>query len=611
MAAPEITIRLLPEALANQIAAGEVVQRPSSVVKELLENSQDAGADNIQLVIEDAGKALVQVVDNGHGMGPADARLAVERHATSKIQTLDDLFRIRTFGFRGEALASIAAVSTLTLHTRRPADELGTRLEISGGKFVAAEPCQCAAGTSIAVRNLFWNVPARRNFLKSNPQETRHILTEFTHMAVAWPGIRWGLRHNGTEVHDLPTEPLASRLLRLHSFLKPNWLLPLREETQYVTMHGYVGVPEAARKTRGHQYLYVNNRFIRSAFLHHAIRTAYADTLPDADHPTYALFLEIDPRHVDINIHPTKTEVKFDDEHTVYALLHAAVRAAIGRLHRAPVIPAEGSFEQQMFQQALSGSNLEATVAEPARWEARQIASRTPPRENAWRELYALGQELQASGPVSAAASLLPVPEPAAPTLFADIELDALPDPLPVPDRFWVFAVPQGLLLLDQPAAHAAIRHHELSQRLALGRVHSQALLFPTTIALSPTAYLALHEHLPRLASLGFDLAELPQQQLLVQGLPPGLRPTLVEALLEDAAAHLAEGAPHLPARLEQRLLARIAQEQAAGPGQWLPKPEVRRLLAQLLRLPQPLRSPTGDRTIRMLSPEDVAALFV
>ncbi len=335
-------INLLPDALANQIAAGEVVQRPASIVKELLENAIDAKAQNIKLVVKEAGKTLVQVTDDGIGMSETDARMSFERHATSKIKTTDDLFQIRTMGFRGEALASIAAVAQVELKTRRQADETGTYIYIEGSKLKEQETISAGFGTTFAVKNVFFNVPARRNFLKANPVEMRHIIDEFQRVALAHPQIGFQLNHNDLDMFVLP--PNQKLGLRIGSLLGKNYLkqiIPCQENTPFLGIQGYVGTPDSAKKTRGDQFFFVNKRFIKHGYLHHAVLEAYQGIIPKDAHPFYVIFLEIDPKHIDINIHPTKTEVKFDDERTMYALVKSAVRQAISAHTLVPMIDFE------------------------------------------------------------------------------------------------------------------------------------------------------------------------------------------------------------------------------------------------------------------------------
>ncbi|TPG72515.1 DNA mismatch repair endonuclease MutL [Hymenobacter nivis] len=338
---PDI-IRLLPEYLANQIAAGEVVQRPASVVKELLENAVDAGATQVQLIVKEAGKQLVQVVDNGTGMSPTDARMSLERHATSKIRSTEDLFRIRTLGFRGEALASIAAVAQVEIRTKQPAQETGSLLLVEGSQVTSQQPTACPDGTSIAVKNLFFNVPARRNFLKSNAVEMRHVLDEFQHVALANPQVGFSLFQNDLEVFGLPAGKLSQRIVQLLGNGYKEQLANCEEVTPFIAVRGYVGKPESAKKSRGDQFFFVNNRFIRSAYLNHAVLAAYEGLLPRDAHPFYVLFLELDPKAIDINVHPTKTEIKFEDEKTVYAVVRSAVKQSLGLHNIAPSLDFDG-----------------------------------------------------------------------------------------------------------------------------------------------------------------------------------------------------------------------------------------------------------------------------
>src|SRR6202000_1864284 len=327
---PDI-IQLLPDSVANQIAAGEVVQRPASAVKELVENAIDAGADKIQLILKDAGKSLIQVIDNGCGMRVTDSRLSFERHATSKIRKADDLFAIRTMGFRGEAMASIAAIAQVELKTRRHEDELGTCIIIEGSEVIKQEACSANTGTSICVKNLFYNTPARRNFLKSNPVEMRHIVDEFQRIALANPNIFFTMHHEGQEVFHLPATSLKQRIVHLFGNTYNQRLVPVEEDTSIIKLHGYVGKPEFARKTRGEQFFFVNNRYIRDAYLNHAVLTAFEELLPDESYPLYVLFIEIDPSNIDINVHPTKTEIKYQDEKSIYAIIRSAVKRSLGR----------------------------------------------------------------------------------------------------------------------------------------------------------------------------------------------------------------------------------------------------------------------------------------
>ncbi|HEY0897729.1 MAG TPA: DNA mismatch repair endonuclease MutL, partial [Sphingobacteriaceae bacterium] len=334
---PDI-IQLLPDAVANQIAAGEVVQRPASAVKELIENAIDAGADKIQLIVKDAGKTLLQVIDNGCGMSLTDARMCFERHATSKIRKAEDLFAIRTMGFRGEAMASIGAIAQVELRTRRHEDELGTCLQVEGSEVIRQEPVSSPAGTSISVKNLFFNTPARRNFLKGNSVEMRHILDEFQRVALAHPEIFFTLHHDGNEVFHLTPGSLKQRIVHLFGNAYNQKLVPVEEDTSIIQLKGYVGKPEFAKKTRGEQFFFVNNRFIRDPYLNHAVLTAFEELLPADSFPLYVLFIDIDPAKIDINVHPTKTEIKYQDEKAIYAIIRSAVKRSLGRYNITPTL---------------------------------------------------------------------------------------------------------------------------------------------------------------------------------------------------------------------------------------------------------------------------------
>lgn len=380
-------IQLLPDSIANQIAAGEVVQRPASVVKELLENSVDAKAKSIQVIIREAGRNLIQIVDDGAGMTETDARMSFERHATSKIRSSDDLFRIRTMGFRGEALASIAAVAQVEMRTRRATDELGTLIRIEGSDIKAQEAISCLPGTNLLIKNLFFNVPARRNFLKSNSVEMRHIIDEFQRVALANPEVAFSLFHNDQEIYNLPAGKLSRRIIDMFGKSYREQLNQCEEQTPYVTVRGYIGKPESAKKARNEQFFFVNNRYIKHNYLHHAVIGAYEGTLPEGSHPFYVLFIDIDPSHIDINIHPTKTEIKFDDERSVYAIMMAAVRKAVGVYNLTPSLDFESDVNflsgtrPGMSKPTTVGTKSEHNAARPITpvWSSGEKTMTTPP----------------------------------------------------------------------------------------------------------------------------------------------------------------------------------------------------------------------------------------
>lgn len=594
-------IRLMPEALANQIAAGEVVQRPASVVKELLENAKDAGARSIDLIIKDAGKSLIQVVDDGVGMSEIDAQLAFERHATSKISALKDLFTIRTFGFRGEALASIAAVSRVRLKTRNQEDELGVRVEVEGGKFLSKDFVSAPVGTSLSVSHLFFNVPARRNFLKSNAVETRHILNEFFNIAVAYPETHFRFEHNENTIFDLPPVDLKGRLIQLYPSVKPAGFIPLVEEAHEIRVYGLIGAPETQRKTRGEQYFFINRRFIKSGLLMHAVSSAYGSLLEKDGHPFFALFYEINPAKVDVNIHPTKTEVKFEDERSIFILTQSAVRKAIG----AALAPFE----------TIAHSRLE-----------KEIYQTRPPLEGPTVRQYKNGNPESRTGRFSIDAFFpekpFVAPEPIqGPTDVAIIYDVNEPPPASLfssaPDarvwqmnaRFIAAAETERFLILDISAAHRRILYEELLKQAQNGAVPSQQLLFPYSITLEPAAYLLLKEAQNVLRKLGFDIKEVGNHTLLISGTPSEYANNDPKTLFEAFCAEETDGYVNENARLEK--WARIlAGRKALSTDKMLETSEVEALYRALFRCENPEWAPDGKRTYVEMRWQEIERLF-
>lgn len=507
-------IRLLPDHVANQIAAGEVVQRPASVVKELLENSVDAGATNIILVLKDAGRNLVQVIDNGQGMTPTDARLSFERHATSKIRSADDLSAVRTKGFRGEALASIAAIAQVELKTRRPEDELGTRVLIEGSRIKAQETVACAGGTSISVRSLFYNVPARRQFLKSDQVELKHVIEEFQRVALAHPGIAFELVHNEQEVHQLPPGNERQRIVHVFGRKYDERLVPVEESTDFVRVEGFVSKPEFAKRSRGEQYFFVNERFIRSPYLEHAVRKAYDELVARDNYPSWFLFIHIDPAWIDINIHPTKTEIKFRDDRTVYAIVHAAVRRALGRHNITPSL----DFEPEPAILAASGLPHVQPVApiqraEPGDW--RPLDFPKPASPAGWQRLFDLPdtrvrQHDEVEAPLSPQ-HVLPMRDTA--------DLGARPV-FQLHGRYILAQLRTGFVVIDQRRAHERIVYERAMRSLEKGQGTSQVQLFPVSFEPSAADHALLMGILPELSAMGFQLEPLSGRSVAVNGLP-------------------------------------------------------------------------------------------
>ncbi len=507
-------IKLLPDHVANQIAAGEVVQRPASVVKELLENSVDAGAGQIIVLLKDAGRTLIQVTDDGQGMSPTDARSCFERHATSKIRLADDLQHIRTKGFRGEALASIAAIAQVELKTRQAGDELGTRVLIEGSRVQAQEALACPVGTSLLVRSLFYNVPARRQFLKSDPVELKHVIEEFQRVALAHPAIRFRLLHNDQEVFHLESGNERQRIVHLFGRKYDERLVPVEESTEFLHVEGFITKPEFAKRSRGEQYFFVNRRFIRSPYLEHAVRRAYEELIQRDNYPGWFLFLELDPAWIDINIHPTKTEIKFRDDRAVYAIVHAAVRRALGRHNLTPSLDFEP--EPALLHGAVPTGPLpmEPTIGS-GRWRPRDLPRQASPA--GWQQLFDLGETPVVQHDEQLPGLAPPADGAAAP---APREWNNNRPVFQLPGHYMLAQVKSGFVVVDRQRAMERITYERALQSLERGTGASQAQLFPVTMELSGPDHALLLALLPELHALGFQLEPLSGRSVAVNGMP-------------------------------------------------------------------------------------------
>ncbi len=616
-------IELLPDHIANQIAAGEVVQRPASVVKELLENSVDAGASRIELVIKDAGKALVQVIDNGCGMSALDARMSFERHATSKIRSSDDLFNIRTMGFRGEAMASIAAVAQVQVKSRLHDAELGTEIAIEGSVVKKTEPCMCPAGTSTQVKNLFFNVPARRNFLKSNPVETRHIINEFVRVALAQPEIAMCFDNNGTVVYDLPSAGLEERLIALIGKPFKGKLIPIGENTTYIGIQGFVAQPEMARKKRGEQYFFVNRRFIKSPYLHHAIRRAFENLIPEDAHPFYCIFFDIAPEHVDINIHPTKTEIKFDDERTVYQLLHSVVRKGIGEHHQMPSIEEQEDDEIGLLklisqtplptQEKVDTYINQSTVPKSA---GNNMSGKTSssPSSRSWDDVYPGGYSKSQSKTKREAIPNFLFPD--MPKPIEEPKKKEQPKPSGIlsqmGNRYILTQIKDGLIVIDQCHAHQRILFERMRKASKQTPLSSQQLLFPRTLSFSPIDFSFMREIEDEVRQMGFDLKEFGPNTYILQGVPAELKGSKAEKFFEEIISEVREsGDVDVQAKVHERLARSIAQKSALAPGHIMDPQEMRTLADQLFACEQPGHSPSGRPTFYKLSIKDLEQFFL
>ena len=595
---PDI-IRLLPDSIANQIAAGEVVQRPASAVKELIENSLDAGATSIKLIVKEAGKVLIQVIDNGMGMSQTDARMSLERHATSKIRTADDLFRLRTMGFRGEALASIAAVAQLELKTRQAHEDLGTQLLVEGSEIKSQGPVACEKGTAISIRNLFFNIPARRNFLKANPVEMRHVIEEFQRLALAHPHVAFALYHSDDLVYELPPSKLSQRIVSLFGKSFQGQLAACQEETALLKVTGYIGRPEAARKTRGEQFIFVNQRYIRNNYLSHAVTSAFEGLLPDNSFPFYVLFVEIDPKHVDVNVHPTKTEIKFDDERAVYAVVKAAVKLALGVHNLAPAIDFKSDINivnklsqnitneqyfNEQFSTSLNRSNLQ-------NWE--KIFEEAPSNSK-------LFQKTEPANTLRFESSLNQAEtenEKETGTIFQ------------LQNKYIVRTVKAGLMIIDQQAAHERVLFEKYSARLNGGAGNSQQSLFPQTILLSPADFALVMEIESELVSLGFLFEVFGKNTLLVQGVPTGCGANEKE-LLEGLVEQFNKNQSELELPLNDNLAMSLAKRTAVKSGQKLAMEEIQSIVEGLFACSKPNFSPDGRPTFFTFETSKIESYF-
>lgn len=634
-------IHVMPEALANKIAAGEVVQRPASVLKELVENALDAGATDIDVIIKASGSALVQVIDNGSGMGPADARASFKRHATSKIRSAKDLDRLHTLGFRGEALASIAAVAQVELKTRRVGDDAGLELRLEGGEVTHEAPCATPSGTSMAVRNLFYNVPARRNFLKTPATEFKHLVETFQFLSLANPDVSFRLTHNGNEVYrlvarreeDQPTQ-LRHRIGELFGDDRKAHLVRVAEETSYLSVSGFIGDPSVHRRTRGEQFLFVNGRYVKHYYLDHALKDAYEGMIPSGAYPFYALFLRLDPQHVDVNVHPTKAEVKFDDESGVYGMLKTVARRALGMIDWKTDDPDTGALGTDAASPAASTPSFEGSPFAPSSGEgtasgspSRGVGSgggrgATTPPQRPWTGpsgAEAPGDLSQRLYDWSAGDAAAP-PEPAPQTEIASA---AVPQQTDTPDldedetplwqlheRYILTQIHSGLMVVDQTAAHERILYERALASMENGFGLSQQLLFPHRVTLNPADHDLVQELLPHLRALGFDVSLEQQEAVEIRGVPTDIRPGDEETILADVIEqYRAAGATHeAPAR--KRLARSMAQRSAMPAGTRLSMKAMRGLINELFQCSDPLRSPRGDRTIIRIAMDDLAHRF-
>lgn len=557
-------ISLLPDHVANQIAAGEVIQRPASVVKELLENAVDAGSDTIQLIVKDAGKTLVQVIDNGTGMNSTDIRLAFERHATSKINIAEDLFTLKTKGFRGEALASIAAIAHVETHTRVENEDVSHCLKIEGSQVIEQTLSTQPKGTSIAVKSLFYNIPARRNFLKSDTVELRHVIDEFHRVALAHPEIKFLFFNNGSELFDLPSSNLRKRLVAIFGNKLDSLVVPIEETTSLARLNGFVMKPSHAKKTRGQQFFFVNNRFIRSPFLNHAVSAAFEGLLRPGFNPGYFLFLELDPKTIDINIHPTKTEVKFEDEQSLYAILRSTIKHSLGIFQVIPTL----DFEQNQTMEVPYAFKNKVPTSPPIEVDSsfnpfKDSASNRKPKMEQWEGLYSGIQSLPTEE-VSSTHSLVEVPQ--ATRVFQLFS------------KYIVCPLRTSMLLIDQSRAHQRILYERFLSAITTKKGISQQLLFPLTIELNPQQEEQFKSSYEILEALGFEIKHI-EKSIEVMGAPEHCPPSKIESVIETLLLENDKESENQHFSYADQVAKSMAQSLAIRPGETLKLEEQHRLL--------------------------------
>jgi len=604
-------ITLLPDNIANQIAAGEVIQRPASAVKELLENAVDAGATEIKLIINDAGKSLLQVIDNGSGMSETDARMSFERHATSKIKNIEDLFHIRTMGFRGEALASIAAVAQVELKTKRTEDETGVYIEVENSVVKRQEPVAAPVGTSIAMKNLFFNVPARRNFLKSNAAEMRHIVDEFTRVAMSFPEILFTLTANNQQLFHLEAGSLKQRIVQLLGNNYNARLVTVKEDTDYMNIYGFVGKPETAKKTRGDQYFFVNNRFIKSPYLNHAVMSAYQEMIPPDSFPMYVLFIDLDPAVVDVNVHPTKQEIKFEDEKIIYAFVQAAIKHALAQFSVTPTLDfdldasiqhlssVQQPFTEERKAAAASGSIFKGFTQKN---QAHFIERSDKSELKHWRDFYdGAKPEVENRGFNSEGGEPLTT---IGPRVTTEPELTQLLN------TYITLPSENGFLLIHQQAAHERVLYEQLTAASKEKPMASQRSMFPATLELSPADTAVMEEMISDLQQLGYIIEPFGKNTFVIQGTPadvePGNEKHIIDILLEQYKHFSSD----VKFSRREKLIRSLARQQAIKTGIRLTEREMRQLVTDLFACEQSNISPDGNPTYLEFRQEQLEKMF-
>jgi DNA mismatch repair protein MutL len=608
-------INLLPDHIANQIAAGEVIQRPASAVKEMLENAVDAGATQIHLLIKDAGKELIKVIDNGKGMSTTDARMSFERHATSKIRNIEDLFSICTMGFRGEALASIAAVAQVELKTKQHTDEAGTYIQIENSTVLKQEPCGMPSGTSLSVKNLFYNVPARRNFLKSNTTEVKNIIDEFTRVAMAFPQIGFRLTNNDTDIFALESGNQKQRIVALLGSGFNAKLAPLEQNTEYVNINGFIGTPQATSKTRGNQFFFVNNRFIKSAYLNHAVNNAYQSLIAKDEFPAFVLFLDINPEKVDANVHPTKQEIKFEDEKIIYAFVNSAVKHAISKNSIAPSIDFEldaGISQLSSITQPFTNIQRTATQKEflfnsfTQAGSAHLIDKKDDVKN--WKELYKIGE-----GEYTAPSMDMPVRAPMHDSSPIGIGLDNYDDNKVqlLFHQYILYPKSAGFLLIDAVAALERIAYDQLVNVTLQEDNTIQKLLHPQTLELSATDALLLSEIIVDLKKMGYEVEHFGAQTFIIQGVPADVKHGDEVTAIEQILEQIKHSSTDIKLDKREKLLRTLAYQKANRTNLQMHVEMLKEICIQLFTSSQPTYTPRGKKIMLEISKAEIEKRFL
>ncbi len=613
-------IQLLPEHVANQIAAGEVVQRPSSVVKELLENAIDAKATSVKLIVKEGGKTLVQVIDNGVGMSPADAKLSFARHATSKIRFAEDLFQLSSKGFRGEALASIAAIAHLEMNTRQINDDVGTQIKIEGGKFVSEEVVVTPEGTSIAVKNLFFNIPARRNFLKSDQIELKHVIDEFQRVALAHSGIHFTMYHNGNELFDLPDTNLRQRIVHTFGAKTKERLVPVEEHTEVVKITGFVGKPEFAKKSRGEQFFFVNNRFIKSPYLHHAIVNAFEGLIKEQTHPSYFLFFEVDPASIDINIHPTKTEIKFDDEHTLYAILRSSVKHSLGQFSISPVLDFERDanldtpYSYTNKQVNTPAIEVDASF-NPFNGDASSVKVKSgnhnfvKEKTSNWESLYV---GLESNKEEDQFSSLEFESEEISGKLFTEEEEEkVIATTYQIHRKYIVTTIKSGMIIIDQSRAHQRVLYENFLKNITVKDAVSQQLLFPLLLNYSIIEVGLIKDLQEALEHTGFVFSKIEGEEVEITGTPMNVSESEVSIILEQLIADFQNGLPDSGFSQVDSLSKTLSKTLAVKSGEYMNEASQGVLVNDLFACKEPGLSPFNRVTYTTITVEELDKRFL